>query len=323
LLQNNVVFKSYFGDRDAFEDEIAICALPLYHIFGFTVCLLHSAMNKGYATVLVPNPRDLDALVHCFEKYRPTVFPAVNTLFNALINHEAFNKLDHSRLEITTGGGMAILKSTADGWEKLTGRIIREGYGLSETSPVATFNPPISNTFSGTIGIPVPSTDIAILDDEGHQLAPGETGEIAIRGPQVMKGYWNLPEETKAVMTADGFFRTGDIGFMNEKGYTKIIDRKKDMILVSGFNVFPNEIEEVLAQHPKILEVAVVGIADEKSGEVPKAFIVKKDDSLSVEEIQIYAKENLTGYKQPRYIQFINELPKSNVGKILRKELKV
>ncbi len=280
-------------------------------------------MNKGYATVLVPNPRDLDALVHCFEKYRPTVFPAVNTLFNALLNHEGFNKLDHSRLEITTGGGMAILKSTADGWEKLTGRIIREGYGLSETSPVATFNPPISNTFSGTIGIPVPSTDIAILDDEGHQLAPGETGEIAIRGPQVMKGYWNLPEETKAVMTADGFFRTGDIGFMNEKGYTKIIDRKKDMILVSGFNVFPNEIEEVLAQHPKILEVAVVGIADEKSGEVPKAFIVKKDDSLSVEEIQTYAKENLTGYKQPRHIQFINELPKSNVGKILRKELKV
>lgn len=206
---------------------------------------------------------------------------------------------------------------------KLTGRIIHEGYGLSETSPVATFNPPISNTFSGTIGIPVPSTDIAILDDEGHQLAPGETGEIAIRGPQVMKGYWNLPEETKAVMTADGFFRTGDIGFMNEKGYTKIIDRKKDMILVSGFNVFPNEIEEVLAQHPKILEVAVVGIADEKSGEVPKAFIVKKDDSLSVEEIQNYAKENLTGYKQPRHIQFINELPKSNVGKILRKELKV
>ncbi|MEL1746994.1 AMP-binding enzyme, partial [Acinetobacter baumannii] len=197
------------------------------------------------------------------------------------------------------------------------------GYGLSETSPVATFNPPISNTFSGTIGIPVPSTDIAILDDEGHQLAPGETGEIAIRGPQVMKGYWNLPEETKAVMTADGFFRTGDIGYMNEKGYTKIIDRKKDMILVSGFNVFPNEIEEVLAQHPKILEVAVVGIADEKSGEVPKAFIVKKDDSLSVEEIQNYAKENLTGYKQPRHIQFINELPKSNVGKILRKELKV
>ncbi|EXR80147.1 AMP-binding enzyme family protein [Acinetobacter baumannii 541915] len=323
LLQNNVVFKSYFGDRDAFEDEIAICALPLYHIFGFTVCLLHSAMNKGYATVLVSNPRDLDALVHCFEKYRPTVFPAVNTLFNALLHHEGFNKLDHSRLEITTGGGMAILKSTADGWEKLTGRIIREGYGLSETSPVAPFNPPISNTFSGTIGIPVPSTDIAILDDEGHQLAPGETGEIAIRGPQVMKGYWNLPEETKAVMTADGFFRTGDIGFMNEKGYTKIIDRKKDMILVSGFNVFPNEIEEVLAQHPKILEVAVVGIADEKSGEVPKAFIVKKDDSLSVEEIQTYAKENLTGYKQPRHIQFINELPKSNVGKILRKELKV
>ncbi|MDN8247071.1 AMP-binding protein [Acinetobacter baumannii] len=323
LLQNNVVLKCYFGDRDAYEDEIAICALPLYHIFGFTVCLLHSALNKGYTTVLVHNPRDLDALVYCFEKYRPTVFPAVNTLFNALLNHEGFNKLDHSRLEITTGGGMAILKTTADGWEKLTGSVIREGYGLSETSPVATFNPPISNFFSGTIGIPVPSTDIAILDDEGNQLPLGESGEIAIRGPQVMKGYWNRPEETKAVMTVDGFFRTGDIGFMNEKGYTKIIDRKKDMILVSGFNVFPNEIEAVLAQHPKILEVAVVGVADEKSGEVPKAFIVKKDSSLSIEEIQTYAKENLTGYKQPRHIQFINELPKSTVGKILRKELKV
>lgn len=323
LLQNNVVLKCYFGDRDAYEDEIAICALPLYHIFGFTVCLLHSALNKGYTTVLVHNPRDLDALVYCFEKYRPTVFPAVNTLFNALLNHEGFNKLDHSRLEITTGGGMAILKTTADGWEKLTGSVIREGYGLSETSPVATFNPPISNFFSGTIGIPVPSTDIAILDDEGNQLPVGESGEIAIRGPQVMKGYWNRPEETKAVMTVDGFFRTGDIGFMNEKGYTKIIDRKKDMILVSGFNVFPNEIEAVLAQHPKILEVAVVGVADEKSGEVPKAFIVKKDSSLSIEEIQTYAKENLTGYKQPRHIQFINELPKSTVGKILRKELKV
>lgn len=322
LLQNNIVLKSYFGNRDAFEDEIAICALPLYHIFGFTVCLLHSTLNKGYTTVLVPNPRDLDSLVYCFERYPPTIFPAVNTLFNALLNHQGFNKLDHNSLKITTGGGMAILKSTADGWEKLTGSIIREGYGLSETSPVATFNPPISNYFSETIGIPVPSTDIAILDDEGNHLPLDERGEIAIRGPQVMKGYWNRPEETEAVMTNDGFFRTGDIGFMNNKGYIKIIDRKKDMILVSGFNVFPNEIEAVLAQHPKILEVAVVGIADEKSGEVPKAFVVKKDSSLSIEEIQMYAKEHLTGYKQPRYIQFINELPKSNVGKILRKELK-
>ncbi len=322
LLQNNAVFCSYFGDRDAYADEVTICALPLYHIFAFTVCLLHSTLNKGYATVLVANPRDLSDLVHCFKTYQPAVFPAVNTLFNALINHQEFKTLDHSHLHITTGGGMTVFKSTADAWQRITGCMIREGYGLSETSPVATFNPPASTTFSGSIGIPLPATEIKILDDTGQEVVQGEKGEIAIRGPQVMKGYWNLPEETAKVMTVDGFFRSGDIGVMDAKGYVRIIDRKKDMILVSGFNVFPNEIEAVLSQHPKVLEVAVIGVADEKSGEVPKAFIVKKEQSLTAEEIQSYARENLTGYKQPRYIEFLHELPKSTVGKILRKALR-
>ncbi len=322
LLQNNAVFCSYFGDRDAYADEVTICALPLYHIFAFTVCLLHSTLNKGYATVLVANPRDLSDLVHCFKTYQPAVFPAVNTLFNALINHQKFKTLDHSHLCITTGGGMTVFKSTADAWQRITGCMIREGYGLSETSPVATFNPPASTTFSGSIGIPLPATEIKILDDTGQEVVQGEKGEIAIRGPQVMKGYWNLPEETAKVMTVDGFFCSGDIGVMDAKGYVRIIDRKKDMILVSGFNVFPNEIEAVLSQHPKVLEVAVIGVADEKSGEVPKAFIVKKEQSLTAEEIQSYARENLTGYKQPRYIEFLYELPKSTVGKILRKALR-
>ncbi|AWV87711.1 AMP-binding protein [Acinetobacter radioresistens] len=322
LLQNNAVFCSYFGDRDAYADEVTICALPLYHIFAFTVCLLHSTLNKGYATVLVANPRDLSDLVHCFKTYQPAVFPAVNTLFNALINHQKFKTLDHSHLCITTGGGMTVFKSTADAWQRITGCMIREGYGLSETSPVATFNPPASTTFSGSIGIPLPATEIKILDDTGQEVVQGEKGEIAIRGPQVMKGYWNLPEETAKVMTVDGFFRSGDIGVMDVKGYVRIIDRKKDMILVSGFNVFPNEIEAVLSQHPKVQEVAVIGVADEKSGEVPKAFIVKKEQSLTAEEIQSYARENLTGYKQPRYIEFLHELPKSTVGKILRKALR-
>lgn len=323
LLQSNAIFRSYFGDRDAFDGETSICVLPLYHIFGFTICLLSGTLNKGYKTVLVLNPRDLTDLVYCFKTYTPVVFSAVNTLFNALNHHPEFITLDHRNLKVTMGGGMTVLKSTADAWQKITGCIIREGYGLSETSPAVTFNPPTLACFSGTIGIPLPGTDVAILDDDGNQLAKNQAGEIAIRGPQVMKGYWNLPDETKRVITTDGFFWTGDIGLINDQGYISVIDRKKDMILVSGFNVFPNEIEAVLSAHPKVLEVAVVGVSDEKSGEVPKAFIVKKDDSLTVEEIQHFAKENLTAYKQPRHIQFMTELPKSNVGKILRKELRV
>jgi long-chain acyl-CoA synthetase len=217
---------------------------------------------------------------------------------------------------------MAVLPSTAEAWKKLTGIIIHEGYGLSETSPVATFNPPASSEFSGSIGIPLPATEVAILDDDGKEVALGEQGEISIRGPQVMKGYWNRPDETTKSMTADGFFRTGDIGVMNDRGFIKIVDRKKDMILVSGFNVYPAEIEEVVAKHPKVLEVAAIGVPDEKSGEVPKLFVVKKDPSLTTEELLAYAKDNLTGYKRPRYVEFMDELPKSNVGKILRKDLR-
>ncbi len=228
------------------------------------------------------------------------------------------------------GGGMAVLPSTADAWKKVTGTTIIEGYGLSETSPVATANPPINEDFTGTIGVPLPATEVAILDDEGNPIALGtldnegnpQAGEISIRGPQVMKGYWNRPEETAKVMTKDGFFRTGDVGIMNDEGYFKIVDRKKDMILVSGFNVYPSEIEEVVTQHPKVLEAAAIGVPDEKSGEVPKLFVVKKDESLTAEEVLAFTKQNLTGYKQPRYVEFLQELPKSNVGKILRKDLR-
>lgn len=321
LLQSDAIFQSKFGKGDGAKDDRIFCALPLYHIFAFMVCALYG-MYKGQANILIPNPRDLPAVMKELRKYRPTFFPAVNTLFNALVHNEEFKQLDHSKLKMAMGGGMAVLPSTAEAWKKITNTIIIEGYGLSETSPVATANPPATKEFSGTIGIPLPLTDVAILDDDGNHLAQGEQGEISIRGPQVMKGYWNRPDETAKVMTADGYFRTGDIGIMNERGYFKIVDRKKDMILVSGFNVYPSEIEEVIAQHPKVLEVAAIGVADEKSGEVPKLFVVKKDPSLTTEEVLAYAKENLTGYKRPRYVEFMDELPKSNVGKILRKDLR-
>jgi long-chain acyl-CoA synthetase len=255
-------------------------------------------------------------------KYKPAFFPAVNTLFNALVHNDDFKALDHSNMKMAMGGGMAVLPSTAEAWHKITGVPIVEGYGLSETSPVATANPPDIKACTGTIGIPIPSTDIAIMDDDGNLVPQGERGEIAIRGPQVMKGYWQRPEETAKVMTADGFFRSGDIGVMDAQGYVKIVDRKKDMILVSGFNVYPAEIEEVITKHPKVLEAAAIGVADEKSGEVPKLFIVKSDESLTEEEVKAFCRDNLTGYKQPRYIEFLKELPKSPVGKILRKELR-
>ncbi|MDQ8952643.1 long-chain-fatty-acid--CoA ligase [Acinetobacter rudis] len=321
LLQCDGIFQSKFGPGDSEKDDRVFCALPLYHIFAFMVCALYG-MYKGQANILIPNPRDLPAVIKELRKYQPTFFPAVNTLFNALVHNEEFKQLDHSRLKISMGGGMAVMESTAAAWKKITGSIIVEGYGLSETSPVATVNPPASTEFTGTIGIPLPSTDVAILDDDGNHVVLGEQGELCIRGPQVMKGYWNRPDETEKVMTADGFFRTGDIAIMDERGYTKIVDRKKDMILVSGFNVYPSEIEEVISKHPKVLEVAVIGVKDEKSGEVPKLFVVKKDPSLTTEEILAYAKENLTGYKRPRYVEFMDELPKSNVGKILRKDLR-
>ena len=321
LLQCDGIFQSKFGAQDGSKDDRIFCALPLYHIFAFMVCAMYG-MYKGQANVLIPNPRDLPAVMKELRKYQPTFFPAVNTLFNALVNNEEFRQLDHSKLKMAMGGGMAVLASTAEAWKKITGSNIIEGYGLSETSPVATANPPATTEFSGTIGIPLPLTEVAILDDDGNEVALGEQGEISIRGPQVMKGYWNRPDETAKVMTADNFFRTGDIGVMDSRGYVEIVDRKKDMILVSGFNVYPSEIEEVISTHPKVLEVAAIGVQDEKSGEVPKLFVVKKDPSLTTEEILAFAKENLTGYKRPRYVEFIDELPKSNVGKILRKDLR-
>lgn len=298
-----------------------ICALPLYHIFALTVNAL-MGMQQGAQNVLIPNPRDIPGFVKELQKYPAHIFPGLNTLFNALLNNEDFRKLDFKPLIMTLGGGMAVQKGVAERWKALTGNSITEGYGLSETSPVATANRFSDSNFTGTIGLPLPSTEIAIRDDDGNNLPLGEVGEICIRGPQVMAGYWNRPDETAKVMTKDGYFKSGDMGFMDERGYTKIVDRKKDMILVSGFNVYPNELEEVVAQHPGVLEVAAIGVPDEHSGEVPKLFVVKKDPALTVEALTAYCRENLTGYKRPKYIEFRTELPKTPVGKILRRALR-
>lgn len=300
--------------------EYLVIALPLYHIFSFTACAL-LGMNRGFIGLLIPNPRDLDGFVKELGKYKPVFFPAVNTLFNGLAHHPGFRALDHSNLRLSLGGGMSVLASTAKEWQRITNTVIVEGYGLSETSPVAALNPPLTE-FSGKIGIPMPLTDIKLLDDNGNEVAMGERGEIAIKGPQVMKGYWQRPEATQESMTSDGYFKTGDIAVVDEDGYFKIVDRKKDMILVSGFNVYPNEVEEVLSAHPKVLEVGVIGVPDDKSGEVPKAYVVRKDPTLTEKELIDYARKELTGYKRPRHIKFVDELPKSNVGKILRKEIR-
>jgi long-chain acyl-CoA synthetase len=272
--------------------------------------------------VLIANPRDIPGFVKELAKHTFHVFPAVNTLFNGLLNNDEFKKLNFSRLILSAGGGMAVQQSVAERWLKVTGCPIAEGYGLSETSPVATANRTDTDKFTGTIGLPIPSTEIAILDDNGEKLAVGQVGEIAIRGPQVMAGYWNRPDETAKVMTADGFFRSGDVGVMDADGYTKIVDRKKDMILVSGFNVYPNEVEGVVASHPGVLECAVVGVPDDNSGEAVKLFVVKKDPALTEKELMEFCKEQLTGYKKPKYIEFRADLPKTNVGKILRRELR-
>ncbi|MDG4884579.1 long-chain-fatty-acid--CoA ligase [Mesorhizobium sp. WSM4884] len=298
-----------------------ICALPLYHIFALTVNAL-MGMQQGAQNVLIPNPRDIPGFVKELQKYPAHIFPGLNTLFNALLNNEDFRRLDFRPLILTLGGGMAVQKGVAERWKALTGCPVSEGYGLSETSPVATANKFSSSDFTGTIGLPLPSTEIAIRDDDGNNVPLGEVGEICIRGPQVMAGYWNRPDETAKVMTKDGFFKSGDMGFMDERGYTKIVDRKKDMILVSGFNVYPNELEEVVAHHPGVLEVAAIGVPDEHSGEVPKLFVVKKDPALTLEALTAYCRENLTGYKRPRYIEFRSELPKTPVGKILRRALR-
>src|SRR5690606_19660402 len=282
--QNQALLETAFTKSQRPTRLVFVCPLPLYHIYALTVNAL-MGMQQGAENVLIANPRDIPAFVKELQKYPVNVFPGLNTLFNALLNNEDFQKLDFKPLLLTFGGGMAVQKAVAERWKKLTGIIISEGYGLSETSPVATANRFDADEFSGTIGLPIPSTEIAIRDEDGKDLPAGEVGEICIRGPQVMEGYWNRPDETAKVMTPDGYFKSGDMGFMDEKGYVKIVDRKKDMILVSGFNVYPNEIEDVIAMHPGVLEVAAIGVPDEKSGEVPKVFIVKKDPSLTEQDI--------------------------------------
>jgi len=300
---------------------LIVTALPLYHIFALTACFLY-AMSNGATCLLIPNPRDLPGLIKELRKYKVNSFPAVNTLYNALLNHPDFKTLDWSELRCAIGGGMAVQKSVAEAWVKATGRPIIEGYGLSETAPVLTCNRGDITEWTGTIGLPVPSTDISIRDDEGRELPIGEQGEICARGPQIMSGYWKRPDETAKVMTADGFFRTGDVGVMDEQGRVRIVDRKKDMISVSGFKVFPNEVEEVAMSQGGILECAVVGIPDERSCEAPKLFAVKKDPGLTEDDLRTFLADRLAGYKVPRHIEFRAELPKTNVGKILRRALR-
>lgn len=303
------------------EDVNYICALPLYHVFALTVNAM-IGIQQGARNILIPNPRDIKAFVKELQKYPFHIFPALNTLFNALMNNPDFKNLDFKPLILTLGGGMAVQKPVAERWQQMTGCLITEGYGLSETSPVVAANGLDATQFTGTIGLPMPSTEIAILDDEGAHLPLGEIGEICERGPQLMLGYWKRDDDTARSITEHGFFRTGDLGFMDEKGYTKIVDRKKDMILVSGFNVYPNELEEVLVAHDGIKEAAAIGVPDAISGEVVKLFIVRKNPELREEDVKAYCAERLTNYKRPRMIEFRDELPKSNVGKILRRKLR-
>ena len=319
LLQSEAWSKPALGSAD--EQITIVCALPLYHIFALTACAMWGT-RVGALNILIPNPRDIGGFVKELAKYKFNMLPAVNTLYNALLNHPDFAKLDFSALKICNGGGMAVQQAVNDRWLATTGVSIIEGYGLSETSPVATCNRADSKAFTATIGLPVPSTDIAILDDDGKEVPLGQAGEIAIRGPQVMAGYWNRPDETAKVMTPDGYFKSGDVGVMDENGFVKIVDRKKDMILVSGFNVYPNELEGVIAAHPGVLECAVIGVPDEHSGEAVKVFVVRKDPNLTQEALMAYCKEQFTGYKKPKYIEFREELPKTNVGKILRRVLR-
>ena len=300
---------------------VVVCALPMYHIFCLVSCMW-LALKTGGHCVLIPNPRDADSMIKALSKHKFNVMPAVNTLFNSLVNHQNFQRLDFSALRISNGGGMAVQRVVADSWLKLTGCPIVEGYGLTETSSGATCNE-ISNTnYSGDVGMPMPSTEVSIRDDKGDEVGLGEPGEICLRGPQVMRGYWQRPEATAEVMTPDGFFKSGDIGVMLANGHVKIVDRKKDMILVSGFNVYPNEIEDVVASCPGVMECAAIGVPDEKTGEAVKLFVVKKDPALTTEQVAAHCRQELTAYKNPKVIVFRDALPKSNVGKILRRELR-
>jgi long-chain acyl-CoA synthetase len=303
------------------EQLTFVCALPLYHIFAFTINMMLT-MRVGGCSILIPNPRDLPAVIKELSKHRFHMFPAVNTLFNGLANHPDFGKVDWSHLVVSLGGGTAVQGAVAKLWLEKTGCPICEGYGLSETSPSASCNSVTSSTYTGSIGVPIPSTEMKIIDDDGHEVAPGVPGEIVIRGPQVMAGYWQRPDETARAMTQDGFFKSGDVGVMDERGFFRIVDRKKDMILVSGFNVYPNEVEDVVASLPGVLECAVIGIPDERSGEAVKLVVVKKDPALTETDVRDYCKQNLTGYKLPRVIEFRADLPKTPVGKVLRRELR-
>ena len=300
---------------------VYVCALPLYHIFAFTVNMM-LGMRTGGKNILIPNPRDFPAVLKELAKHKVNSFPAVNTLFNGLANHPDFNTVDWSQLKVSLGGGMAVTSSVAKLWLQKTGCPIVEGYGLSETSPSASCNPTNSKSFSGTIGVPIPGTYFKLLDDDGNEVPQGQPGEIAIKGPQVMAGYWQRPDETDKVMTADGYFKSGDVGILDDNGFYKIVDRKKDMILVSGFNVYPNEIEDVVGGLDGVMECACIGVPDEKSGEAVKIVIVKKNPDLTEAQVHAFCKQNLTGYKQPRVIEFRTELPKTPVGKILRRELR-
>jgi long-chain acyl-CoA synthetase len=321
MLQVEAWQQPILSEEPRVERMIIVTALPLYHIFALTACLLHG-MRSGGLCVLIPNPRDLPALINEVKKYKVNSFPAVNTLYNALLNHPDFGKMDLSQLKCAIGGGMAVQKTVADAWLKATGKPIIEGYGLSETSPVLTCNLGDITEWTGSIGLPVPSTDISIRDDDGNEVPLGESGEICARGPQVMPGYWQRPDETAAVMTKDGFFRTGDIGVMDQQGRVKIVDRKKDMISVSGFKVFPNEVEQVAMTHGGLLECACVGVPDKNTGEAVKLFVVKKSPDVTAEALRAFLAQNLTAYKVPKSIEFRDDLPKTNVGKILRRALR-
>jgi long-chain acyl-CoA synthetase len=320
LVANMVQMKAWMQPFLQEGEETALCPLPLYHIFAFSVNCL-ALMSQGAENVLVTNARDIPALVKLIKERPVSLISGVNTLFNALLNHPDFASCDFSKLKITVGGGMAVQKPVAERWQQLTGCFLSEGFGMTESSPVVTANPFDGSGRIGSIGIPFPSTDVRIVDETGNVLGVGEIGEIQCKGPQVMKGYYNRPEAT-ADTIREGWLCTGDIGLMEEDGYFRIVDRKKDMILVSGFNVYPNEIEEVIVNHPKVLEAAAIGIPDEKSGEVVKVFVVKKDNSLTEAEVINHCRENLTGYKVPKSVEFRSELPKTNVGKILRRELR-
>ena len=321
MLQADAWFQPGLGKIPAGEQMNEVCALPLYHIFAFTVGMMLS-MRLGGKLILIPNPRDFPAVLAELAKHKVHVFPAVNTLFNGLANHPDFNKVDWSHLGVSAGGGTAVQSAVAKLWLEKTGCPICEGYGLSETSPIATSNPINITEYSGSIGVPVPGTWIKLLDDDGNEVPAGQAGEIAIKGPQVMAGYWQRPDETAKVMTPDGYFKSGDVGVVDERGFFKIVDRKKDMILVSGFNVYPTELEDVVSQMDGILECACVGVTDAKAGEAVKLVIVRKNPEVTEEQVRAYCRENLTGYKQPKLVEFRAELPKTPVGKILRRELR-